>query len=133
MKKWLIIVMAVVLVVLAVFFVRFIIGGNEDDWIKDSRGMWIKHGNPASIPAEVREQQDAVSCAQSLYEEAKNSGMRFSSQCLGTCSSYSVDIVHVPRTSEDNLVENQCSDYREGRTSKFIELDSSGEIARVFE
>jgi hypothetical protein len=131
MKNWMIIVIVIVLVIFALFFVRFILGGPEDDWVKDSRGVWIKHGNPASTPDYVGEQQQIMICALHLYQEAKTSGINFSSQCLGTCSSYSVDIVRVPRTSEDNLPENQCSDFREGRASRFIELDKNGEIVRI--
>jgi len=132
MKESNIIWIIFLVVIIAVFlFIRFFVGGPEDDWIKDSRGVWVKHGAPASVPAGVEEQQDAVTCAGNLYQQAKNSGINFSSQCLGTCSIYSIDIVHVPRTSEDNLIENQCSDFREGKTSKFIELDKEGEIVRI--
>lgn len=73
----------------------------------------------------------AIKAALQLYEEAKSAGMKFSSQCLGTAYGYAVDIVHVPRASEDNLVENQCKEYREGRVSKFIELDKDGKVVRV--
>lgn len=130
MKKTYIVVIIAVLIV-GWLFIRFFIGGSEDSWIKNEKGMWVKHGNPAQIPAQVLEQQEAISCALNLDNEKKNSGMNFSSQCLGTCKNYSVDIVHVPRTSEDNLIENQCQDFREGRTINFIELDDKGEIVRV--
>src|SRR3989344_3308914 len=30
-----------------IFFLRFVIGGNEDSWICNEKGDWIKHGNPA--------------------------------------------------------------------------------------
>ena len=126
-----IIIIAVLIVILAVFFVRFIIGGPEDSWIKDSRGVWIKHGNPAETTDYVTEQQNTVNCALNLYQQAKNSGMQFSSQCLGTCGNYAVDIVHVPRNSKDNLLENQCADFLSGKVSSFIELDESGEIIRI--
>jgi len=41
------------LVVIGVwFFVRFVIGGSEDDWIC-VKGQWVKHGYPsASMPKE---------------------------------------------------------------------------------
>ena len=117
--------------IVAWFFLRFFLGGDEDNWIKDSRGVWIKHGSPAKTPAGVLEQQQSINCALSLYNEAKNSGMNFSSQCLGTCREYVVDIVHVPRESSDNLPENQCTDFLDGAVSKFIELDKDGEIVRI--
>lgn len=33
-------------IIIAVFAVRFIFGGNEDAWICEE-GLWVKHGNPA--------------------------------------------------------------------------------------
>ena len=112
-------------------FIRFIIGGNEDSWIKDEKGVYVEHGKPIFIPDYVKEQQDATECALGLYEQKKAEGMNFSSQCMGTCIGYAVDVVHVPRIEEDNLVENQCADFREGRVGRFIELDKDGEIVRI--
>ena len=131
MKKLLIVIIILAVLIVIGFTLRFIIGGDEDSWIKDSKGEWIKHGNPASIPAEVREQQDAVTCAQDLYQQAKDSGTHFSSQCLGNCGDYAVDIINVPRNAEDNKIENQCSDFREDRVSRFIELDKDGNLIRI--
>ena len=122
---------AIVVGILAIWlFIRFVLGGNEDSWIKDSRGVWIKHGNPSETPSLVLEQQQAVSCALNLYNTYEKE-LNLSSQCLGTCGNYAVDIVHVPRTSDDNLIENQCSDYNDGKVSRFIELDKYGEIVRI--
>ncbi len=72
--------------------------------------------------------------ALALYEQKKAEGMQFSSQCLGTVGNevkYVVDIVHVPRSSEDNLPENQCGDYRSGEVNHFIELDKDGNVVRI--
>lgn len=134
MKKIYLITLIVVVLVIAWLFVRFIIGGNEDSWIKDSRGIWIKHGNPSETPDYVSEQQEVISDALNLYEQKKAEEMEFSSQCLGTIEDdvkYVVDIVHVPRNSEDNKQENQCEDYRNGKVSHFIELDKDGSIVRI--
>jgi hypothetical protein len=131
MKKIYLILIIIGILIVGWLFVRFILGGSEDSWIKDSRGVWVKHGNPASVPDNVKEQQTAVSCALGLYDEKKAQGIEFSSQCLGSCGNYAVDIVHVPRINEDNLVENQCDDYRQGKVSKFIELDKNKEIVRI--
>jgi len=38
---WLLFVIAVL------FFVRFVIGGPEDDWVCDN-GQWVKHGFPSA-------------------------------------------------------------------------------------
>ena len=46
MKKvyWIIIII-VGLAILAIMFLR----GNEDTWIRDKNGAWVKHGNPEII------------------------------------------------------------------------------------
>lgn len=129
MRTWKIIFLVIVILVI-LFFMIFRLGG-EDSWIKDERGVYIKHGSPASVPDYVKEQQEIINCALNLYEKNKEEGIEFNSQCLGICENYAVDIVHVPRNEEDNKVENQCQDYREGKVTKFIELDKDGEIVRI--
>ena len=40
------------IIVVAIFFLRFVVGGSEDDWICDN-GQWVKHGVPsAPMPEE---------------------------------------------------------------------------------
>jgi len=126
MKKWIIIGIVAALIILV-----FVLRGNEDDWIKDSRGVYVEHGKPAGIPSYVLEQKEAINCASSLYDGEKVKGAIFNSQCLGRCGNYSVDIVHVPRIAEDNLAENQCLDFMEKKTSHFIELDNNGNVVRI--
>lgn len=60
MKKALIILFAVLAVL---FFVRFVLGGDEDAWICDKRtGEWVKHGNPSlGKPSENCLNQEASS------------------------------------------------------------------------
>ena len=42
----------IIIIILTVFFVRFVIGGSEDDWVC-ANGEWIKHGSPnAPMPTE---------------------------------------------------------------------------------
>ena len=77
------------------------------------------------------EKQKIIEQAKQLYEQKKAEGMQFSSQCLGNVGGYAVDIVHVPRTAEDNLPENQCEDYRTGKVKHFIELDKDGNVVRI--
>jgi len=131
MKKICLILIIIGILIIAWLAIRFIIGGSEDSWIKDEKGVYVKHGFPSETPVYVTEQQNAINCAFDLYQTEKEKNIEFSSQCLGTCGNYAVDIVHVPRTNEDDLVENQCPDYRYGKVSKFIELDKNKEIVRV--
>lgn len=102
-----------------------------DSWIQDERGVWIRQGYPHSVPDFVLEQQATIACALTLFNDRKDSGMDFVSQCLGSCGDYVVDIVHVPREVEDNLPENQCEDYLSGKFTKFVELDREGKIIRI--
>ena len=128
-KNYLVIgIILAVLLVLGWIAIRFIVGGSEDNWIKDEKGVWVKHGNPSETPDYVVEQQEAINCA---LDKFQNFEEEFNSQCLGTCFDYAVDIVHVPRNAEDDKTENQCEAYRQGIVSHFIELDKNGEIVRI--
>ncbi|MDO8623711.1 MAG: hypothetical protein Q7R52_05695 [archaeon] len=131
MKTSYLIILIIILLIISLFFVRFVIGGDEDSWIKDSKGVYVKHGNPAETPDYVLKQQRAITQAQTFYDAAQNAGTEFSSQCLGSFNDYAFDIVHVPRTAEDNQIENQCEDYVQGIVNHFIELDKDGNIVKV--
>lgn len=123
----------IIIAILAVVwvFVRFFIGGSEDSWIQDNRGVWIKHGVPYETPDYVIEQQQIINQTLSLYEQRKSEEMEFSSQCLGVVGNYAVDIVHIPRSEDDNKIENQCEAYRNNEVTHFIELDKDGNIIRI--
>lgn len=126
MKKYFIFIIIVALLMLTIIFL--VLRGNEDNWIKDSRGVWIKHGNPSETPNAVLQQQEAINCS---LEKFDNFTEEINSQCLGVCGNYAVDIVHVPRTGEDNLIENQCEEYGSGGVNHFIELNRNGDIVRI--
>lgn len=83
----------------------------------------------------IMDSKKVTSEALKLYNQKKAEGMEFNSQCLGTIEvdgeKYAVDIVHVPRTEEDNLPENQCEDYITGKVSHFVELDKDGNVVRI--
>jgi len=128
MKKNYLLIIAIVLVILGAILLLRGFNGGEDNWIKDEKGIWIKHGNPAETPDYVLEQQEAINCA---LEKFNNFSEEKNSQCLEDCGDYAVDIVNVPRTSEDNLTENQCEDYVNGDIGHFIELDKEGNIVRI--
>jgi len=103
----------------------------EDTWIKNEQGVYTAHGSPSEKPFYVSEQETAIVCAKQIYSDAAKQGVSFSSQCLGSCGNYAVDIVNVPRTSEDNLEANQCEEYLKGNDKNFIELDKDGNIVRI--
>ena len=105
--------------------------------------FYILTRKPETINYEDRVKQEALK----LYNQVKESGIEFSSQCLGNIVvyrsnyfvgifkldsvDYVVDIVHVPRIAEDDLLENQCQDYREGKIIHFVELDKDGNVVRI--
>jgi len=120
------IVLVVVVSVLMVF--RF---GGEDSWIQDSRGVWIKHGNPSKVPEHVLEQHRLIDASLELYSKLIESRVEINSQCLGVVGDYAVDIVSVPRSVEDDLAENQCVEFNSGVVGHFIELDRGGQVVRI--
>ncbi len=123
-KCWIIAIGIFVLLGILLFLAR----SSEDSWIKDEKGIYVKHGVPSSTPDYVVEQQEAIACA---YEKFDSFSEIINSQCLGTCGDYAVDLVHVPRIGEDDITGNQCPDYANGLVSHFIELDKNREIVRI--
>lgn len=76
----------------------------------------------------------AINQAKYLYRLRKERGEDFS---IGPCLSNALmpnwvaDIAHNPRQSMDDLVENQCPAYVEGRAHHFVELDTNGNLIRA--
>jgi len=128
-------------VIIAVVIVIALIGAlisvrlfsNEDLWIKDSKGIWVKHGNPSQTPDYVLKQQNAIDCGKILYASVKSLSVELNSKCLGNCEDYAVDLVNVPRNADDEKSENQCLSFTNGEMKNFIELDNNGNIVRVVE
>lgn len=78
--------------------------------------------------------ETATNQANMLYRQRKMLGESF---ILGPCLSnalmddWVVDIVHNPRMPIDDLPENQCPSFREGRAKHAIELDLEGRVVGV--
>ena len=47
-------------------------------------------------------------------------------------SDWVCDVVHVPRSPEDDLPENQCRKFREGIAKNFVEVDQNCTIVRIY-
>lgn len=76
----------------------------------------------------------ATSKAQQIYAEMKLKGMNFSDgPCLSNAlmPDWVLDIVHNPRIASDDLAENMCPSFREGRAKHFVELDTEGNLIRA--
>lgn len=75
-----------------------------------------------------------VGRAQKLYKDRKALGIDFTTgPCLSNdlAQDWVADLAHNPREKIDNLAENQCMAYFEGRAKHFVELDPEGEVIRV--
>lgn len=76
----------------------------------------------------------AIAKAHELWRAAFYSGEDLSN---GPCLSNEVvpgwvaDIAHNPRQEVDDLPANQCSAYRDGTASHFVELDPEGNLIRA--
>jgi len=84
----------------------------------------------------------AQDAAYQVYEEAKINGVDLGN---GPCLSdylfgnadypetvWVLDIVHNPKSQADNLPENQCASYNEGKAKNFIEMDEVGRILKTY-
>jgi hypothetical protein len=92
----------------------------------------VRNGYKAGVDFEV---DSAVNQAKKVYLQKKEQGIDLTDgPCLTNdlLPDWVVDIVHNPRQTIDNLPENQCAAFMEGRAKHFVELDSSGNVVRVF-
>lgn len=82
-------------------------------------------------PAPIADNLDISKKAVEMYQKAKEQGVNLSNgPCLGVIDGYAVDIAHLPREKVDDLPENQCPDYNNGKLKHFIELTPLGTIIR---
>lgn len=89
-----------------------------------------------SLPKGVQKSEvdTAVNQAKHLYRLEKQNGRDFSNgPCLSNAllPGWVLDIAHNPRQSVDDLSQNQCLAYREGRAKHFVELDLDGNLIRA--
>jgi hypothetical protein len=134
MKKiyW-IVIGIVVIVLLALILLR----GSEDSWIKDDRGVYVKHGNPFQTPDYVLGQQKLLSEATEFYNiklQEVGTFEMFSSdkQFLGTSSDgdYGIFVVWIaPGEKVDLERYSDLSGF--GDFTKFVLLDRQGNIVRI--
>lgn len=76
----------------------------------------------------------AINQAQYIYRQKKLMGENFSNgPCLSNdlLPGWVIDIVHSPRVKIDDLSQNQCPAFLEGRAKHFVELDLDGNLVRV--
>lgn len=94
--------------------------------------LFLNRGEQKAIPKS--EIDTAVNQAKFLYSQRKEMGEDFSNgPCLSNAlmPGWVVDIAHSPRLSADDLPENQCPSYIEGKAQHFVELDLDGNLIRA--
>lgn len=94
--------------------------------------VFLNSGGPKPTPK--NEIDTAINQARHVYSQRKEMGENLSSgPCLSDAlmPGWVVDIAHSPRLSIDDLPENQCPAYREGRVQHFVELDTEGNLIRA--
>ncbi|MEZ0345475.1 MAG: hypothetical protein ABWK01_02885 [Infirmifilum sp.] len=111
MKKVLILV--VTTIVLALFFISFL------------------------YKKEANESKNAIDICIKECKKALASGMDLSKgPCLlnpiKEMPDWVCDVAHSPREPIDNLPENQCSSFREGKATHFVEVSPTCELIRVY-
>ena len=90
--------------------------------------------NDSEKPPSKTEIDTAVNQAKYFYGQKQE---REEDMSNGPCLTESlmpgwvVDIVHSPRQPIDDLKENQCQSFREGRAKHFVELDINGNLIRA--
>lgn len=93
---------------------------------------WSKldHGYRKGNSAEA---DSAVAAALNIFRQRSREIDLTNGPCLANDlkQDWVVDIVHYPRDPVDDLPENQCQSYLEGRAKHFVELDQYGNVIRV--
>ncbi|MBI4038080.1 hypothetical protein HY387_00295 [Candidatus Daviesbacteria bacterium] len=80
------------------------------------------------------EADKAIDQAKRLFQIRKNLSEDLSGgPCLSNdlIPGWVADVAHRPRQAMDDLAQNQCSAYLEGRAKHFVELDIQGNLIRV--
>lgn len=85
-------------------------------------------------PLPKSEVETAINQAKHLYKQEKEKGRDFfNGSCLSDAlmPNWVVDIAHNPRQKADDLPQNQCPGFVEGRSQHFVELDPEGNVMRA--
>ena len=82
------------------------------------------------------EREAAVAAAGEAYARARAEGIDLSNgPCIADplegMPNWVVDVAHDPREDVDDDPANQCSSYRSGEASHFVEVDPSGDLIRA--
>ncbi|MCD6227842.1 hypothetical protein J7J90_05110 [Candidatus Micrarchaeota archaeon] len=116
--------LVVLMLALSIFFLAGCI--NLNSYIAN------KNNNHDSGHAQV---QIAISECVSYCNHAKSNGTVLSDgPCLSEnyVNDWVCDVAHSPRQPVDNLPENQCPAFRQGKAHHFVEVDEDCNVIRVY-
>lgn len=94
--------------------------------------------NKAKSIIEIKKEAEkdlAIAKAKEIFRQKVAEGVDLSSgPCIAEnlIPGWVADIAHNPRQPIDDLPENQCQNFREGKASHFVELDLEGNVIRVY-
>ena len=84
---------------------------------------------------QIDEKDQALSECQKLCNQKLSEGLDLSnSPCLSNeiIPNWVCDVAHKPRQDIDNIPENQCSAFREGKAIHFVELDKNCNLIKTY-
>ncbi len=91
------------------------------------------------ISAKNEDQKSIIDDCITLCKEFKSKNMDLSrGPCLSDNNpswihkNWVCDVAHKPRKEIDNLPENQCKEFREGKAHHFVEVNENCEVIRVW-
>ena len=96
--------------------------------------LFVGSKNQKYEPGGWTEADTAVNQAKHFFAIRKASGEDFrAGPCLSNAliTDWVADIVHNPRLPEDDLPQNQCPAFAEGRAAHIVELDLKGNVVKV--
>jgi len=74
----------------------------------------------------------AQKCVQACEDRYRAGADLSQGPCLGMIADdYVCDVAHSPRELSDNLPQNQCAEFREGRAHHFVEVTPECRMIRV--
>jgi len=134
MKKIILIIIVIGLAAGLIYVISDYVNKEEDD---NSNSFSVAEVVSGSADIQIKQKADkdlAIAKAQELWRAALINGDDLSAgPCLSNeaVPDWVADIAHNPRQAVDDLPENQCSAFREGMASHFVELDLDGNLIRA--
>lgn len=124
MKRIIIVLILVILISGVIIFIQ------KSSQQKDTK-------NPSATMDKVlqSDNNEAVKKAKEIFQQKKAAGVDMSSgPCLSNklLPDWVADVAHNPRQSVDDLPQNQCNAFATGTAHHFIELDTEGNLIRIY-